>query len=63
VIPLQRATQAAGEFLRIGGEQVITQRDLPAIEALLVGLVNELLDPGTDFIHDPDSTYCRMCVA
>ena len=63
VIPLQRATQAAGEFLRIGGEQVITQRDLPAIEALLVGLVNELLDPGTGFMHDPDSTYCRMCVA
>jgi len=63
VIPLQRATQAAAEFLRIGGEQVITQRDLPAIEALLVSLVSELLDQGTGFMHDPDSTYCRMCMA
>ncbi|MGV3638257.1 MAG: RecB family exonuclease, partial [Flavobacteriales bacterium] len=63
VIPLQRATQAAGEFLRISGEEVISQRDLPAIEAMLVGLVNELADPATPFAHDPDSTYCRMCLA
>lgn len=63
VIPLQRATQAGGEFLRIGGEPVIRQRDLPDIEALLVGLVNELSDPTVAFTHDPESTYCRMCVA
>lgn len=62
VIPLQRATQAAGELLRIGNDEVIHQRQLPGIETLLVQLVNELLDPGTPFMHDPESKYCTCCV-
>lgn len=62
VIPLQRATQAAGEFLRIGNEEVIHQRQLPEIEALLVRLVNEMLDPDVPFMHDPKSGYCACCV-
>lgn len=63
VIPLQRASRSTVEFLRIGGELVITQRDLPAIEALLLTLVQELVDPSTPFTHDPESTHCTMCLA
>lgn len=64
VIPLQRAAQAAaGEWLQVGGETIIHRQQLPAIETLLVQLVDEMLDPAIPFTHDADSTYCRCCVA
>lgn len=62
VIPLQRPSNAAGDRLRVGGEEVITRQQLPVIEALLVQLTNELLDPNIPFTHDPNSDYCRCCV-
>lgn len=63
VIPLQRPTQAAGEFLSIGGEDVIRRDQLSAIDELLTQLVDEMLDPQVPFAHDPESTYCGCCVA
>jgi hypothetical protein len=63
VIPLQRATQASGELLTIANEDSIGRDRLPAIEALLAQLVDEMLDPTVPFTHDPESTYCSCCVA
>lgn len=62
VIPLQRPSQAAGEFLTIAGEEVISRAQLPAIDALLAQVVDAMLDPDTPFQHDPESTYCLCCV-
>jgi len=63
VIPLQRATQASGEFLRIGQTINIGRDQMDGIDALLTTLVSELLDPSVPFTHDPESTYCSCCVA
>jgi len=41
---------------------VISQHQLPAIESVLVHLVDELLDPSKPFTHDPKSQYCMCCV-
>lgn len=62
VIPLQRPTQADGVFLRVADDAVLSQRQLPAIEAMLVQLVNELLDPEIPFTHDTKSKYCACCI-
>lgn len=63
IIPLQRPTQAEGEFLNVGQSTLLTSADIPAMETLLTELVNELLDPGTPFEHDPDSAYCTCCAS
>jgi RecB family exonuclease len=63
ILPLQRASQAEGIFLSIGGRNSITRDMLPEIGALLEGLTEELLDPEHAFMHDPDSEYCTCCVA
>ena len=62
ILPLQRPRQAVGESLRISGEEVIDRSQLPAIEALLVALVEEMLDPTIPFAHREASRYCRVCV-
>ncbi|HRH68084.1 MAG TPA: PD-(D/E)XK nuclease family protein [Flavobacteriales bacterium] len=63
VIPLQRASQATGEFLRIGQSVRIGRDQIDQIDGLLTGLVNELLDPAIPFMHDPESPWCSCCVA
>lgn len=62
VIPLQRPTLAEGMLLKVDGDVVISQHQLPAIESVLVRLVDELLDPSQPFTHDPKSQYCMCCV-
>lgn len=62
VLPLQRPTQAEGEFLKVAKEAVIRRDQLETISDLLNGLVNELLDPDIPFVHDPKSLYCVCCV-
>jgi len=62
VLPLQRPTQAEGEFLKVAREEVIRRDQLEPIGDLLNALVNELLDPDTPFVHDPKSLYCVCCV-
>jgi len=62
VIPLQRPSQATGELLTVGASKTLEREDLRAVGALLNTLVEELLDPTTAFVHDPESTYCTYCV-
>lgn len=63
IVPLQRPRHAQGEQLVIDGDPTIHRRMLPAISSLLGDLVNELRDPGLPFRHDPESKYCRYCIA
>lgn len=63
VLPLQRPAQADGEYLHVNKDVVLQRDQLEAIGDLLTSLVNEMLDPSVPFSHDPDSTYCRFCVA
>jgi hypothetical protein len=63
VIPLQRASQADGEFLTVGKNPILQRSQMGVMAELLSTLVEEMLDPERAFMHDPDSTYCRFCVA
>jgi len=62
VIPLQRAKQAEGEFLKVGSSTILRREQLADMGSLLATLVDELLDPAPPFRHDPESTYCSCCV-
>jgi hypothetical protein len=62
VIPLQRPKHPA-DPLWIEGSTVLQRAQFTGIGSLLNTLVNELLDPSTPFTHDPESPYCRCCVA
>ena len=62
IIPLQRSSQAGGEFLSIAKGTILSRETMVAIGALLVELVDEMLDPAKPFAHDPESRYCRFCV-
>lgn len=62
IIPLQKASQAAGVLLKISGEADLTRYMLPEITALLSGLIDELMDPAVPFSHLEDSLYCGCCV-
>jgi RecB family exonuclease len=61
IIPLQRSSQAEGEFLSIAKGTTLNRKSMVAIGDLLVELVEEMLDPDRPFAHDPDSGYCRFC--
>lgn len=62
IIPLQRASQNEGLFLKVMNTQEITREMLPEIDSLLCGLVNELRDPTIPFTHDANAVYCECCV-
>ncbi|MFN9326763.1 MAG: PD-(D/E)XK nuclease family protein [Flavobacteriales bacterium] len=61
ILPLQKASQAEGTFLRIGHNEVIDRTMLPGLTDLLSELVRELKDPERPFMHDPESRYCTCC--
>ena len=63
IIPLQRPSLVLGGALRIAGGEVIRRNDLPAIQAVLKALVEEMCDPTTPFMHRAESRYCRACVS
>ena len=62
VIPLQRASQPGGEFLRVGPSTTLERHQVESVDLLLTALVDELLDPGIPITHDPESSYCSCCV-
>jgi len=62
LIPLQRASDAAGKFLQVDREERLSRDQLPAIEALLHRLVERMLDPNEPFTHRTESTYCSFCL-
>ncbi|MBP6313018.1 MAG: PD-(D/E)XK nuclease family protein [Flavobacteriales bacterium] len=63
IIPLQRASQSEGLFLKITNSDEITRQMLPEIATLLSSLVDELRDPAIPFRHDVNAKYCACCVA
>ncbi len=63
ILPLQKASQAEGTFLRIGNSDLIERSQMPDLTALLAQLVEELRDPERPFMHDSDSRHCTCCVA
>ena len=62
IIPLQRASQSDGLFLKVMNTEDITRDMLPKIGSLLGSLVNELRDPTIPFTHDANALYCECCV-
>lgn len=63
IIPLQRTTQSEGLWLKLNGSMDITRDHLPATAALLTGLIDEMRDPATPFVHDPESRWCTCCIS
>lgn len=62
IIPLRKASRADGAWLQLEGDELITRDRLAAVDGLLLELIDELLDEGKPFEHDPESTYCRCCL-
>jgi hypothetical protein len=62
LVPLQRASQASGQFLLVDGSSRITRVQLPLIEAMLHRLVERILDPTEPFTHRTESRYCTFCL-
>jgi hypothetical protein len=63
LLPMQRASEAEGVFLKVMGSELITRDQLPLIGDLLSGVIKDLLDPALPFSHRQESAYCRCCLA
>lgn len=60
--PLRKPSQAEHAWLTIEGEAVVTRDRLPAIETLLMTIVDEIMDPVVPFMHRIDNQWCTSCV-
>lgn len=61
LIPLRRHGSSEAAWLRIDGEDVIHRHTLPAMEGLIHGLVQEMLDSAIPFRHEARAQYCIAC--
>ncbi|MEO8589606.1 MAG: PD-(D/E)XK nuclease family protein [Flavobacteriales bacterium] len=62
IIPLQRATQADGVWLKVNGSSDIERERIPEITALLTTMIGELRDPAIPFQHNRESRWCTCCI-
>lgn len=62
LLPLQHAESNKPVLLRVQGQTAIRRADLPAITALLTGVVRRMLDPAVPVEHDPRSSWCPFCL-
>jgi len=63
IVPLRKPSLADEAWLSIQGDRTIKRELLPAIDALLLTLIDELLDPAVPFVHRAESEWCNCCVA
>lgn len=63
IISLRKASRTDGIWLHVEGDDFIRRERLADVDALLLALVDELLDEHRLFEHNPRSTYCRCCLA
>jgi len=63
IIPLRRSSMPDAAWLNLEGSTLISRKQLPRIDALLLELINEMLDPDKPIAHDPSSSYCKCCIA
>jgi hypothetical protein len=62
IVPMRKPGSGEGAWLSIMGESTIRRELLPDIDALLLQIIDEMLDPAGLIVHDPDSEYCECCV-
>lgn len=62
IVPMRKPGSGEGAWLSIMGESTIRRELLPDIDALLLQIIDEMLDPAGLIAHDPDSEYCECCV-
>jgi hypothetical protein len=62
-VPLQRASQASGLYLELGGSEIIGRGHFAELTELLTTLTNEVMVSSLPFEHDPESEYCACCLA
>lgn len=63
IVPLRKPSVAEEAWLSIQGDRTIKREQLPAIDALLLSLIDELIDPAIPFAHNAESEWCTCCVA
>lgn len=63
ILPLRNAESHSPMLLTVGGLTTITRKDLPAIAKVLAQAVQEMMDPAIPVEHDPESKYCKFCLA
>jgi hypothetical protein len=63
IVPLQRASQASGLYLELGGSEIIGRGHFDELTELLTTLTNEVMVSSLPFEHDPESEYCACCLA
>lgn len=62
ILPLRKPSAADDTWLTVAGERAITRAMLPALEALILALIDEVLDPAQPFAHRAASERCACCV-
>lgn len=62
IIPLRTPSAYGGAWLRVGAQDRLLRSDLGSMRALIVSIVEEILDQSVPFRHDKDSSYCSTCI-
>ncbi|MBK8339083.1 MAG: PD-(D/E)XK nuclease family protein [Flavobacteriales bacterium] len=62
ILPLRSSGSGEGIPLLVAGEERIQRAQLPAITAIIGGLVERMCDPDVPFRHEPASHYCKICM-
>lgn len=63
LLPLRKASPDEPAWLSINGTIDIPRSALPALEDIIRGIAQRILDPDEPFMHDAAAAHCLTCVA
>jgi len=62
LVPLRQPSEQGAHWLLLDGEPIVKRQQLPALEALVQRIVDEILHPDVPFTHRKGATNCLACI-